>query len=243
MKKSSFLWGHRRGVSTVDTAEDFQKQVVAFGHALGFDTINAMLVIDQPLSEPQFYIVDNTPLAYLEAYYDRSLARVDPVMQYCKLTSQPIVWNQATYTSNRVGGMWEHQARYGFKAGVAVALHSPGGRHFFMGIDRDGDIETTPAVRAEIIERLQIFAEHAREIAFKLFDPDANSFTPKEPLNAVELEVLRWSMDGNTPWEIGEAINMSQEMVSAAIHSSMRKLRCTTKYQAVIRAIKIGLLS
>jgi hypothetical protein len=63
-------------------------------------------------------------------------------MQYCKHSSVAIVWDQETYVSNGQGALWEQQAPYGFKTGVGVTLHLPGGEHFLPST------ETAPSSRA-----------------------------------------------------------------------------------------------
>jgi DNA-binding CsgD family transcriptional regulator len=171
------------------------------------------------------------------------LARVDPVMQHCKLLSHPIFWNQTTYTSNRVGTMWEHQARHGFKTGVALAVHSPGGQHFFVGVDRNGTSELSQASKEHVVHQLRKFAEHARQAALRLFAPESTRLAPNEPLTEQEVDCLKWSMDGLSPLEIGSKMTVSQDGINFALLSAMRKLNCSNKYQAVLKAIRLGLFS
>ena len=40
--------------------------------------------------------------------------------------------------------MWEVQARFGYCSGIAMALHMPEGRHFFLGVDRDKPVPPDP---------------------------------------------------------------------------------------------------
>ena len=125
---AQMLQGSYLAVMEARTADDFRLEVVRFAEGLGFTTVNAIAVIDHSRTRSDFHFVDNTPPAYAQSYHDPSLAQVDPVMQHCKKAAVPIIWDQETYVSQGYGNLWEHQARFGYQAGVALALHLPEGR-------------------------------------------------------------------------------------------------------------------
>src|SRR4051812_4899057 len=111
------------------TRAEFRNEVVGFAYRLGFDKVSAMVVIDHLLGQPEFITVDNTPPGYEEAFRNLGNAGKDPVMQHCRRNSVPIIWDQSTYSSNGQGPKWEEQARFGYRHGIAMALHLPEGRH------------------------------------------------------------------------------------------------------------------
>jgi DNA-binding CsgD family transcriptional regulator len=93
-----------------------------------------------------------------------------------------------------------------------------------------------------IVAELQLFAVHAQDAAFRIFAPpappaDAPSMTPRE------LEALRWTMDGKTAWEVGAIMNISERTAVLHLQNAMHKLGCINKHQAVLKAIRLGLLS
>ncbi|HMC14958.1 MAG TPA: autoinducer binding domain-containing protein, partial [Albitalea sp.] len=114
--------------------DELLAEVVGFTKRLGFETVSAMTVIDHFRAESEFITIDNTPAAYRKAFADFNSGRRDPVMQHCKHHSVPIIWNQDTYTSIGQGDKWEMQASYGYRCGIAMALHLPDGRHFQLGV-------------------------------------------------------------------------------------------------------------
>jgi DNA-binding CsgD family transcriptional regulator len=163
-------------------------------------------------------------------------------MQHCKRNCQTLVWDQSTYVTPGYGSLWEHQAQFGYRTGIALALHSVGGRHFFLGVDRDAALTEPADVVKKMSADLRVFATHARESAFRFFLPQHD---PKiyESLTPVELDCLRWSMDGYSAMEIGDIINLPNAAVVESLYSAMRKLDCVTKYQAVIQALRLKLIS
>jgi len=221
--------------------QEFLDEVVRFARGLGFDRVAAMAVIDHGIGRSEFFTIDNTPAEFLEVFHDPSLGRFDPVMQHCKRQSLPIIWDQATYTSHGQGDLWEEQARFGYQTGIAMALHLPEGRHFQMGVDRDRALPADRGELTRIVADLQLFAVHALDAAMRVMLPrtesnDAPHLTPRE------LESLRWTMDGKTAWEVGTILGISERTAVSHLNNAMRKLGCVNKHQAVLKAIRLGLI-
>ena len=53
-----------------------------------------------------------------------------------------------------------------------------------------------------------------------------------------EREVLAWSAQGKTAWEIGEILNIAKRTVDEHAQTAMRKLGATNRTQAVAIAIR-----
>lgn len=238
---SKMLQERYLSVTQAQTPIEFRKEIIKFGQSLGFQTVSGMTVIDHSLTHTDFYCVDNTPSGYAESFSNVSLGRADPVMQHCKYSSIPLIWDQEIYINNNCASIWEEQANYGLRNGIALALHLPNNTHFFIGVDRDKPICEKPHNIVRMVADLQLFAVHAQESALRLFAPRLNvdnvSLTPRE------IEALRWTMDGNTAWQIGQILNISERTAVFHLQNAMRKLKCQSKYQAVMKAIRIGLLS
>lgn len=226
------------------TPLDFRVEVVRFAQSLGFSTVSAMAVVDRSVSGPEFHVVDNTPPAFTQVYHDTELARLDPVMQHCKRAAIPIIWDQETYAAKGFGEMWEHQAHYGYRTGIALAIHLPDGRHFFIGVDRDKPLSSNPKILTRIVADLQLFAVHAQDVAFRILAPNGKPTAENVPsLTPRELEALRWTMDGKTAWEVGAIMSISERTAVLHIQNAMHKLDSVNKHQAVLKALRLGLLS
>ena len=233
-----------RGFTAVlnsQSRDEFQQEVVGFSKRLGFDTVSAMVVIDHLLGEAEFIRVDNTPRGYQDLFLNRQKARIDPVMQHCKRHSMPIIWDQKTYVDHGLVDKWEEQARFGYRYGIAMALHLPEGRHFFLGVDRDQPIPPNTAELTRIVADLQLFAVHAQDAAQRILTPMAQA--PGAPsLTPRELETLRWTMEGKTAWEVGALLGISERMAALHVNNATHKLDCVNKHQAVLKALRLGLI-
>lgn len=216
-------------------------EIVRFAQNLGFETVSAMTVIDHMLGEAEFITVDNTPAEYRELFTMTGRGRLDPVMQHCKRQSVPIIWDQATYTAVGKGDEWERQAQFGYHTGIAMALHLPEGRHFFFGVDRDQPLPRHSGELTRIVADLQLFAVHAQDAAHRVLlprstEPDAPALTPRE------LECLRWTMEGKTAWEVGGIVGITERTAGLHVNNAAHKLGCANKHQAVLKALRLGLI-
>jgi DNA-binding CsgD family transcriptional regulator len=235
------LQGGYLSVLQARNRDEFREEVVRFGRALGFDTVTAMAVVDHGIGRSDFVLVDNAPQAFLGVYNNTTSYRRDPVMQHCKRQSLPIIWDQATYTSQGQGDLWEEQARFGYQTGIAMALHLPEGRHFMLGVDRDRALPSDRHELTRLVADLQLFAVHALDAAMRVLVPtnaslDLPSLTPRE------LEALRWTMDGKTAWEVGSILGITERTAVLHLNNAMRKLGCVNKHQAVLKALRLGLI-
>lgn len=221
--------------------DEFRDAVVTFAGRIGFQTVSAMTVVDRGPGKSEFITVDNTPQAYLDSFRDMSRGPRDPVMQHCKRQSLPIIWDQRTYVASGQADLWEEQARFGYTTGVALALHLPDGRHFFFGVDRDQQLPSDRGELTRLVADLQLFAVHAQEAALRILvpvqlQPETPALTPRE------LESLRWTMEGKTAWELGTILGISERTAVMHVNNAMHKLGCANKHQAVLKALRLGLI-
>lgn len=221
--------------------DELTGDVVDFARKLGFDTVSAMLVVDSPGKKSKFVCIDNTPPGYRDFFRNESNGARCPVMQHCKVSGTPIVWGQSTYVEAGQGERWEYQALHGYRFGIALALHLPNGRHFFIGVDRDQALPTSDDEVARMVGSLSLFALHAHEPATRILGPLSAS-GPRPSLTPRELEVLRWTLEGKTAWEVGMILTISDRTAAIHANNATRKLGCVNKHHAALKALQLGLL-
>ena len=204
--------------------------------------MSAMMVLDYPAGRSDFVEVNNAPPGCETMRENVSSMRRDPVMQHCRRHSWPIIWDQSTYTSQGLGELWEEQARYGYCTGVAMALHLPEGRHFVLGVERDKPLPADNVELTRLVADLQLFAVHAQDSALRVLSSSAERID-RPSLTPRELEALRWTMEGKTAWEVGGILGISERTAVLHVNNAMHKLDCTSKHQAVLKALRLGLIN
>src|SRR4051794_38868300 len=105
-RKKRMLSDEFTSVSESRDCESLCKAVLLFAKRLGFDRMSAMAVRDHPETGSDFAMVDNTPPAYSRLFHDPAAWRRDPVMQHCRLSALPIVWDRDTYAAAGLLGKW-----------------------------------------------------------------------------------------------------------------------------------------
>jgi len=221
--------------------DEFKDEVVRFAQKLGFETVSAVTLVQHGVGRSDVVAVDNTPTAYADSYVDPKLGRRDPVLHHCRTQTVPIIWDQSTYVERGAGDVWEHQARFGYRTGIAMALHLPDGKHFVLGVDRDQPLPDDSDELQRLVADLQLFAVHAQDTAMRILVPPDQQ--PERPaLTPRELEALRWTMEGKTAWEVGAVLGISERTAVLHVNNAMHKLGCVNKHQAVLKALRLGLI-
>jgi DNA-binding CsgD family transcriptional regulator len=110
-----------------------------------------------------------------------------------------------------------------------------------LGVDRDRPLPSDRHELTRVVADLQLFAVHALDAAMRVLvpgaaSPDGPSMTPRE------LEALRWTMDGKTAWEVGSILGITERTAVLHLNNAMRKLGCVNKHQAVLKALRLGLI-
>ena len=235
------LQGDYLSVLEATNRDEFHGAVVRFAQRLGFETVAAMAVVDKGIGDAEFITVDNTPVAFQNVFAGTGSGRRDPVMQHCRRNSVPIIWGQSTYLANDAIDIWETQAPFGYRNGIAMALHLPEGRHFMLGVDRDQTLPVNNDELTRMVAELQLFAVHAQDTAMRVLV--SAPLQPERPaLRPRELEILRWTMDGKTAWEVAAVLALTERTVVMHLQNAMDKLGCTSKHQAVLKALRLGLI-
>ena len=220
----------------------FEQRLISFAHALEFELVVGTLVIERPRQDSIVVYKGNTPSAYLESFMDVDASRRDPVLARMRRLSTPIVYDQSLYVQSHAGDLWEEQARFGYKTGIAVALHLPGSKHFYFGIDRTKPLPRSDVRRARLMADVQLLAVHAQDAADRLFQADAASTDDAPKLTPKEREVLQWTMAVKSALAVGAILGISENTVNFHLKNVMSKLGVSSKHQAVLRAISFGLV-
>lgn len=227
----------------VGLSEDFasfERRLVATAEAMGFPIISGVLMrgVLQD-ADVQITSVGNTPEGYIAVAKDLGETRKDPVMVKLMTQAVPIIYDRSTYIAAGADDIWEAQAAFGFKTGIAVKLHLPGDKHFLLGVDREDALPEPGSQLMQMVASLQLLAAHALTAADRLLSPKLRKGElPK--LTKRELDVLSWTAQGKTAWEVSVILGMSEKTVNFHLGNAMRKLQVSSKHQAVLKCVAAG---
>lgn len=168
-------------------------------------------------------------------------ARRDPVLQRLKAVSVPFIYDQSVYVNAGAGDLWEEQAVFGYKTGIAVSLHIPGGRQFMLGFDRADPLPGGDEELTRMLADLQLGAVHAQDAAARLLQP-APLQQSVPTLTKRELEILKWTAAGKTAGETAQILCISSWTVTYYMRSILTKFQVTNKHKAVLTAMALGII-
>jgi len=229
-------------VCAAQDSASFEQRLVSFAHKMDFGIVSAALAVDQPGEPPFFTMIGNTPQAFLSASRSVENTQRDPVFKRLKTMKAPFTYDQSLYVEEGAGDLWEGMAPFGYRTGVAMALHMPEGRHFLLGVDRDKPLPSDDRKLMRMVADLQLLAVYAQETAVRVLLPQRNLAPEMPRLTPREREVLQWTREGKSAWAVGQILSMSEHTVNYHLRNAMRKLGVSGKHMAILRAIALGLL-
>lgn len=239
--------GDYEAVSQSTTREEFRAALLGFAARMDFPLVNALLV-DGEIDSPNLKIgaIGNTPKSFLVTHADLKKIRTDPVMHRLLDDPTPFVWDQDFYARRGMGHLWEVQAPHGYRVGVAASIPVGGGQRLLVGVDRHDKLPTSSLLLARLQADLQLLAVHAhvaaRRILVKPAPPPIDSLQLPR-LTPRETDVLRWTDEGKTAFEVGMILGLKERTVNSYLESVKEKLGVVGKKEQAIKVAKaLGLL-
>lgn len=194
-------------------------------------------------------------------YLTHGLVHVDPVLPVVRRVNVPFTWSEVPIPprsgKRRPGALKAMTAArdHGMTDGLVIPFHF---------VDRIGRLNSASCV-LHWKDRKPLFKRLSRELrtelhiiliywAQRVIDVAATEmkrrerFAPAsaeaEPVNLTDRErsVMEWAARGKTMAETAAILSISGETVETYVRAAMRKLDAVNKTQAVVRAIKLGLI-
>ena len=223
-------------VADATDLQSLESRLVKFANEMNFGIISGALVIEQGVGRAQTFHLGNTPQAFLSTFANTSIGQRDPVMRRLKRLSAPFVYDQSMYVAEQATDLWDLQAPFGYKTGIAMALHLPSGKHFVMGVDRTEPLPGDEVALTRLMADLQLLAVHAQDSAVRLLTPSAIELESLPKLSEREREILKWTAEGKSARAVGQILSISEHNMKYHVKQVLTKLKVSSKHQAAARA-------
>jgi DNA-binding CsgD family transcriptional regulator len=223
-------------------ASTFEKRLVRFANAMDFGIVSAALAVERPGKKTSFEMIGNTPAGFVEASRSMENTQRDPVHRRLKSSRIPFTYDQSLYVDEDAADLWENQAPFGYRTGIAMALHLPEGMHFLLGVDRAEPLPKADAPLMRLMADLQLLAVYAQETAVRVLGGSDAPAEPTTRLSPREIEVLQWTRDGKSAWVIGQILKLSTPTVNFHLRNASHKLGVPSKHMAVLKAMTLRLI-
>ena len=215
-----------------------------FGLAGQFDFDSTLIaVVPEPgASLEQAFLRSNYAPKWREVYDETKLVYVDPTVAHCLMHSIPLIWEPDLFDTKSRRAMYEEAISHGLRSGVTFPFHGSNAEHGMLCFVSDArpDRRFLNHIR-KLMPELALLRDFAFEAALQyaredLDDQQAPSVTRRE------LECLKWGAAGKSSWEIAQILRCSESTVNFHFSNIRRKFDATSRQQAVVKAIKLGMI-
>lgn len=186
----------------------------------------------------------NYPSAWTRKYLDEEMASIDPVVSHCLAKSLPLIWSPDIFSGRRQKEFYEEACSHGICTGVALPAHGPNGEHGVISFVSDA--KPNKAVRADLSRnavKLSCLRDFIVDTSLQFMRPAASADEAEIALTQRELECLKWCASGKSTWDIAHIMHCSESGINAHFSRIRRKLGTSTRRQAIVKAIRIGIIN
>ncbi|MFV5345305.1 LuxR family transcriptional regulator AbaR [Acinetobacter oleivorans] len=207
---------------------------------LGFDYCAYGMQSPLSIAEPKTIMLNNYPEAWQKRYVKQQYVRVDPTVQHCMLSLQPLVWSSQSANTQSQKDFWEEARSYGLNVGWAQSSRDFIGTRGMLTLARSTDQLSEKEQKDQYTNMFWLSQTVHSSIAKIVNETEFAQFNLY--LTNREKEVLRWTAEGKTSAEIAQILGVTERTVNFHLGNSMQKLNVNNKISAAIRAVMLGIL-
>ena len=178
-------------------------------------------------------------------HYDANgLAGSDELLRSGLNSAAPATWTkfrQQNALTDAQSMIYDEARAFGLRDGFYLPIHQRDGS--MMGVSMMVS-EVMPTTRTTLaaLHMLSLYYYMAAERLGLVKSAPAKDETDRPLLTPRQLECLRWVRAGESSWEIGQILNLSEHTVNEHLQSARRRLGVRTTTQAVMEAAARGLI-
>jgi LuxR family quorum sensing-dependent transcriptional regulator len=207
---------------------------------LGFSALGiAGLPPPQDAADPVI-LTEKTPPGYRGFYSEEKFYAVNPIGAYARTACKPFRFTEAPRSpqlSQRQERFMQAMASYGMGKGIVVPIGYFSNMPACVWLAGDDPELDDDAVMA--VQSISLFAASKTQA----LSPCRQHGARTRALTEREREVLQWASVGKSAWEIGEILGIAKRTVDEHVQTACRKLNAVNRTQAVVAALRDGLIS
>lgn len=218
--------------------QDLFDRVAGMARDLGFEYCAYGIRMPVPVTRPRVAMFNNYSSSWQQCYDTRGYLQVDPTVQHAIKSNLPIVWSNQVF--GQAHDMWEDARSHGLRIGWAQAARDATGAVGLLTLARSAQPLTGSELTANQA-RMAWLAQYTHAAMSQLLTPKLAPET-RAALTLREKEVLRWTAEGKTSYEISQILDVSERTVNFHINNAVAKLETSNKTQAAVKATALGML-
>ncbi len=227
------------------TVEEWSRRIFALARNLGYERTRLAILPDPsaPMEAEYAFQHSNYSADWLTRYTAEKMHHIDPTFAHCLSKSIPQVWSPEIFASAKQKEMYEEACGYNIRSGVTLPIHGARGELGIMCFVSDAKPGKQFHLDAiQHIPELSCLRDFVFESSLQ-FVRSTGKDREEICITRRELECLKWGALGKSSWEIGRLMSCSEATVNFHFSNIRRKFNTNSRQQAVIKAIKLGLIN
>ena len=222
----------------LETEQELFARVSLLAAEMGFEYCAYGVRMPVPISRPAFALFNNYSDKWQKHYQDRHFLEVDPTVQHGLRSTMPLLWTPEVFSGTPE--LWEEARAHGLRFGWAQSARDANGAIGMLTLARSAG-QLDPLDLAENQFKMVWLSQMCHAGMAHLLLP---KMVPESlvMMTAREREVLRWTAEGKTAYEVGQILSVSERTVNFHINNVVSKLGASNKIQAAVKAASLGLL-
>lgn len=177
------------------------------------------------------------PKDYLQHYVERRYDHHSPIIARMRRGDRVVQWEHLVIEGSGTKALFarriiEESRDAGMQFGISVPVHQSGDLVGWASV-----AFTSGSPDPETSNYVQIIALAAHQRFLRFTEPEEQSHLTRR-----ELEVLLWASEGKTSEAIAGLLGVSTRTAESHLDNAIHKLQATNRTQAVVRAIRQGLI-
>lgn len=234
----AWLDDHLNALLSIDSEHELFDQLAAIAKDMGFEYCAYGIQMPVPISQPAVIMFNNYSKEWQECYQQRGYLEIDPTVQHGLKNTLPIVWSHELFES--APELWEEARSHGLHFGWAQSSRDVSGAVGMLTLARSEQQLTESELYANKA-KMAWLTQFAHAGMARLLTPHHIPET-LVTMTSREKEVLRWTAEGKTAYEIGQILAVSERTVNFHINNVVSKLGASNKTQAAVKAATMGML-
>jgi DNA-binding CsgD family transcriptional regulator len=230
-------------ISSVTSAKDEPELLARMKVAarqIGYDQVLFAIEMRLPGAAPVQHIASGFDPDYRTLYQERAFVGVDPAVTHCRTSPKPLIWSEHMY-GNESREMMEEARSYGLGHGLSLPVHRGSKVVSMLSLARDRPFQSD-AERAMVLAAGNVLAHCLHVTSENLILPNALAkHTPR--LSPREKECFLLVALGKSNWDIGKLLHISEASVAFHVQNVLRKMRVSTRTQAVAIGVTLGMIN
>lgn len=182
-------------------------------------------------------VLDHWPKEWSHRYFSHGYVFQDPAIRTVRRSSAPFLWSELKplYREDAAGRrVMEEASDFRLRQGFTIPVATLEGE--VAGLSIAGErLELAPEDRG-VLALLATYSLGRSILLRETAERDTVRLTPRER------EALQWAAEGESEWEIGERMGISEHGVDKHMRAAREKLGTRTRTHAVAEGIRLGLI-